>query len=324
LSLGEDTDQVVRSAVDAYLEGRLRAPFPGETVFETRNSRYRLMDGVLFSAQDGSLLGAELVGWLIGGQDADDAIVEGIWREGARAVLVDRNRGRCIVVTSTARLISSRTDGSAVTRGGSLEGRPNEERSVALPVIPKAPPSPPRTIPPCPPTPARLPQTFRGPPSSLSPATPPSPPTLVPRAIHAPPRPIANAAPPSSLGAPPLRPIAAQPPLPVHRPQRPLPAPAPPPRMPPLPAHWLPQGQGQQPQLPPPHRPPHAGPTLASPSRLAPPPVVLNVDEGEDDYDPTERHDRSALPMFRDQPNAVAHPPSAFPIPLSRRASPFS
>lgn len=51
-------DRAVRDAVDAFLEGRLRPEYAGETVFETKNSRYRLFNGVFFSAPDASLVGA--------------------------------------------------------------------------------------------------------------------------------------------------------------------------------------------------------------------------------------------------------------------------
>ncbi len=36
-------DRAVRDAVDAFLEGRLRPEYAGETVFETKNSRYRTL-----------------------------------------------------------------------------------------------------------------------------------------------------------------------------------------------------------------------------------------------------------------------------------------
>src|SRR5438067_12647463 len=85
--LAADAGGVVRSAVDAYFEGRLRPELEGETVFETRNSRYRLMDGVLFAASDPTMIGAELVGWLM---DIDDGCTVSVgFRDGSRAVLVD-------------------------------------------------------------------------------------------------------------------------------------------------------------------------------------------------------------------------------------------
>ena len=96
-------DKAVRDAVDAFVEGRLVPDFVGETVFETKNSRYRLLDGVVFAAPDDSLIGAELVGWLM--ETRRRSVVGSSWQPGARAVLVDRHRGRNIIVTSTTRLL---------------------------------------------------------------------------------------------------------------------------------------------------------------------------------------------------------------------------
>src|SRR5438270_849287 len=96
-------DKAVRDAVDAFMDGRLVPEFEGEIVFETKNSRYRMLDGVVFAAPDGSLVGAELVGWL--SESARRCLIESSWQPGARAVLVDRKRGRNIIVTSTTRLL---------------------------------------------------------------------------------------------------------------------------------------------------------------------------------------------------------------------------
>ena len=100
-------DKVVRDAVDAFLDGylapQLASERRGETAFETKNSRYRLVDGVVVAAPDDSLIGAELVGWLI--ESARRSVVESAWQPGSRAVLVDRHRGRNIIVTSTTRLL---------------------------------------------------------------------------------------------------------------------------------------------------------------------------------------------------------------------------
>ena len=96
-------DRAVRDAVDAFIEGRLRPAYAGETVFETKNSRYRVLDGILFSAPGATLVGAELVGWLI--ESATRSTVESAWQATSRAVLVDRKRGRHIIVTtSTSKL----------------------------------------------------------------------------------------------------------------------------------------------------------------------------------------------------------------------------
>src|SRR5262245_11582283 len=100
-SIDPRADRVVRDAVDAFMDGRLEPDFSGETVFETKNSRYRMRDGVVVSAPDVSLLGAELVGWLC--ESSNRLLVESAWQHGARAVLVDRTRGRNIIVTSATR-----------------------------------------------------------------------------------------------------------------------------------------------------------------------------------------------------------------------------
>ncbi len=93
----------MRDAVDDFLGGSLPPEYVGETVFETKNSRYRLIDGVLFSAPDASLVGAELVGWLL--ESPKRCTVESAWQATSRAVLVDRKRGRHIIVTSSTRML---------------------------------------------------------------------------------------------------------------------------------------------------------------------------------------------------------------------------
>jgi hypothetical protein len=112
-------DLVVREAVDAYIAGRLARGPAGEQTFETKNSRYQFMDGVLVSAPDSSLCGAEMVGWLF---EDMRPFVEAAWKPGARAVLLDRKRGRHIIVTSKARLHSQQeraAAGSSVIQDGS-------------------------------------------------------------------------------------------------------------------------------------------------------------------------------------------------------------
>lgn len=103
--LAPPADQAVRHAVDAYIDGRLLPTFEGEASFETRNSTYRVLDGVLYAAPDHGLLGAELVGWLV--EFVARAEVSQAWRPGARAILVDtRNdgvKGPHIIVTSATR-----------------------------------------------------------------------------------------------------------------------------------------------------------------------------------------------------------------------------
>src|SRR5262245_20612179 len=101
--LGPEADRAVRNAVDAFLNGKLRPQAEGEVVFETRNSRYRIVDGTLVSATDPSLVGAELVGWLV--ESDHQTIVGAWWTPTARAVLVDHRQGRHIIVTSGTRLV---------------------------------------------------------------------------------------------------------------------------------------------------------------------------------------------------------------------------
>lgn len=96
-------DLAVRQTVDAYIEGRLPRMPMGELIFETKNSRYRVVNGVLTSAPDSILLGAELVGWLLEGAHPS---VKLAWQMDCRAVLVDRKRGRHIVVTSRVKMCS--------------------------------------------------------------------------------------------------------------------------------------------------------------------------------------------------------------------------
>jgi hypothetical protein len=94
--------EVVRAAAAVFLDGRLVPDFPGATVVETRNSRYRLAEGVVVAAADEALVGAEMIGWLCA--SARGFLVKGGWEPGARAVLVDR-RGGNVVVTSAVRLL---------------------------------------------------------------------------------------------------------------------------------------------------------------------------------------------------------------------------
>ncbi len=95
-------DQVVRAAVDAFLEGRFAPQAAGETSFATKNSRYRLVDGQLVEAPHPNLVGAELVGWLV--EARGERTVRRDWLPGARAVLVDRRQAQHIIVTSVTRL----------------------------------------------------------------------------------------------------------------------------------------------------------------------------------------------------------------------------
>ncbi|MEZ4307852.1 MAG: hypothetical protein R3F14_07375 [Polyangiaceae bacterium] len=195
----------MRHAVNAYIDGRLLPTFEGDAVFETRNSAYRLIDGVLFTAPDDAQIGAELVGWLIDYVSRSE--VTSTWRPGARAVLVDtRNdgvRGPHIVVTSATR--NFRCDrppppvrspippppalpspGSMHPQGGSMmdHGWPLSAHDVPAPLpVVAPPPARPETLPPPPPVPSfahgiARPATLPPPPAPrrLPQALPPPPP----------------------------------------------------------------------------------------------------------------------------------------------------
>jgi hypothetical protein len=137
-SLAPNADLAVRHAVDAYIDGRLLPTFEGEAFFETRNSRYRLVDGVLFAAPESGLIGAELVGWLIDYVARSEVVTQ--WRAGARAVLVDtRNdgvRGPQIVVTSATRAFQSERDARQSSPRDSRQSSPR----MPAPVVAAPPP----------------------------------------------------------------------------------------------------------------------------------------------------------------------------------------
>lgn len=92
-----DSDRLVRDAVDAFLEGSLRPdPLP-DTLYATKNSRYRIVAGLVHEASDTSLMGAELVGWLA--EEDGIARIEPRWEFRARAIFVERS-SKEVVVTS--------------------------------------------------------------------------------------------------------------------------------------------------------------------------------------------------------------------------------
>lgn len=237
--LAAHADQAVRHAVDAYIDGRFLPTFEGQASFETRNSRYRLLDGVLLEAPDVSLVGAEIVGWLV--EYPSRSEVTPTWKNGARAVLVDtRNdgvRGPHIVVTSATRSFRAARTGSAPrlpspaagsqwTQGGSTG-----DQAWGLHPAPVAPPAP-----------------------------------VSPSWGHYP-----VPAPPAQVAAPPLRTLPPPPPVPVFASHavvaEPLPLPAPPPMVtrsaaPPPPApRPLPRA------VPPPYA--YAEPSMAQPYMLS-------------------------------------------------------
>lgn len=93
-----DADRLVRDAVDAFIEGQHRPDPADDTMYATRNSRYRIAEGVVEEATDTSLMGAELVGWLI--EENGIAYVGMAWQPAARAILVERTQSNHVVVTS--------------------------------------------------------------------------------------------------------------------------------------------------------------------------------------------------------------------------------
>jgi hypothetical protein len=226
--LAPEADRIVRTAVDAYFDGRLRPEIDGEAVFETRNSRYRLVDGTLLAASDATLVGCELVGWLT--ESTAEVQVSPWWTPGARAVLVDRQQGRHIVVTSATRLLKVDTLGpirgsrSPLGGSGARQGSPAPAPIVAAVAAHPAPAQPPATGA-LPPFPSPVPATPHAPPYSPLSAAPmaarmPQPGHHAPAAHPAPVTPQAPHAPvthhsqapyaaPFAHPAPPLPPQAA-------------------------------------------------------------------------------------------------------------------
>ena len=279
--LQPSTDQAVRHAVDAYIDGRLLPNFEGEASFETRNSTYRLLDGVLYSAPADGLIGAELVGWLI--EFVNRAEISQTWRAGARAILVDtRNdgvKGPHIIVTSATRAFrkervpsapslpsvgsQAAQDGSSANqRWGQRDPRQSPVLELRRSPPPRAPsPVGPRSdLPPLPPIPA----PHAGASWGLH-AEPPAPPPFVPRR-------------PSTLPPPPLPPIPtpfadrhaahAHHESPSQSRSRPMPIP-PPPALPHLPATIPPPAMVPHLSQPIAH---HGMPHVARSSTLPPPP----------------------------------------------------
>jgi hypothetical protein len=283
-------DQAVRDAVDAFIEGRLRSEYSGETVFETKNSRYRLMDGVLFSAPDASLVGAELVGWLI--ESERRCTVESAWQATSRAVLVDRQRGRHIIVTSSTRMLhleeESPESGSSEDQAGSSVHPPIWEESASpAPTLPPPSSPPPSSHP-------RVP--------SYSPALSAQPASRSPLPrVHAPPRPMLQRIPQATAPKPLARPL----PYPSSPPRRATPSPSP-----------LPSAAAQMAPLPLPARLP-----------LAPPhQPIETLDEGAvqvDCDDEVEGTDPGAPPFLLARPagrpaSTVPAAPASQPFPLAR------
>lgn len=293
-------DRAVRDAVDAFLEDRLRPEYAGETVFETKNSRYRLIDGTLFSAPDASLVGAELVGWLMEG--AKRSTVESAWQATSRAVLVDRKRGRHIIVTSSTRMLhleeGSPFAGSSEDQAGLSIDPPlwQEGAAAARPPLPppsRPPPSSGRSrIPACLPSPAKS--------ASLSPTSRPLPtPSPVPR-VHAPPRPMQPRIPQATAPKPLARPL----PYPVAPPRRATPSPSPTPTA----AQWGPLPLPGRLPLPRPIPPPRRHAEVLHQMQEA---ASIDVDEATSD-------DAPPFLLARAIVTPEAHLPSHQPLSLAR------
>lgn len=239
--LAPPADQAVRHAVDAYVDGRLLPTFEGEASFETRNSTYRVLDGVLYAAPDHGLLGAELVGWLV--EFVARAEVSQAWRPGARAILVDtRNdgvKGPHIIVTSATRAFrkeripsapSLPAAGSHPTQDGSAMPQRWGQRTAQPPAPRDLHPAIPRhDLPALPPIPAAP----RSPSWGLHPIAPPPPVQRRPATLPPPPMPVAarsSSVPPAPAGRylPPTIPPPAMVPMIVKPATLP---PPPPPRL---------------------------------------------------------------------------------------------
>ncbi len=130
-----DADRLVRDAVDAFLAGRLRPdPLP-DTVYATKNSRYRIIAGLVHEASDTSLMGAELVGWLV--EEPGSARIEPRWRTSSRGVFVERRSGEVVV---TSRVITRSVVSETGRRGSAIPPSPpipqlKQGPSVAPPAL---------------------------------------------------------------------------------------------------------------------------------------------------------------------------------------------
>jgi hypothetical protein len=125
-----DADRLVREAVDTYLDDRMRPDSGGDCVYATRNSQYRVVEGTVQEASDVTLVGAELVGWLL--EELGQPMIEPRWRAYARAVFVER-RSRQVVVTSRT-LTRTAISGDVPP--------PGKHRRRTPSVIPNSPPIP--------------------------------------------------------------------------------------------------------------------------------------------------------------------------------------
>jgi hypothetical protein len=99
------SQRAVYKAIDAFNDGSFRIQLDGELAFETKTGRYRVIDGVCFSAEDGGfegevsrIIGADLVGWLH--ESLRASAVAGFWRRGARVVFLTKD-GAPLVTPAT-------------------------------------------------------------------------------------------------------------------------------------------------------------------------------------------------------------------------------
>jgi hypothetical protein len=167
-----DADRLVRDAVDAYLEDRARPDSGGDCVYATRNSQYRVVEGTVHEASDTSLIGAELVGWLV--EELGQPLFEGRWRPFGRAIFVER-KSRHVVVTS--RTLSRNAIGGNVSPVPKMRRKPSViPPSPPIPVLRSTPPPGTSRHPDGSPTPFRVPETVRD--SARSIAELPPPPVL--------------------------------------------------------------------------------------------------------------------------------------------------
>jgi hypothetical protein len=167
-----DADRLVRDAVDAYLEDRARPDSGGDCVYATRNSQYRVVEGTVHEASDTSLMGAELVGWLV--EELGQPLFESRWRPFGRAIFVER-KSRHVVVTS--RTLSRNAIGGNVSPVPVMRRKPSViPPSPPIPVLRSTPPPGTSRFPDGSPTPFRVPETVRD--SARSIAELPPPPVL--------------------------------------------------------------------------------------------------------------------------------------------------
>jgi hypothetical protein len=171
LQLIAESEMAVREAVAAHLAGRPIHRMKGEAVFETRNNRYRMVDGILFEARHLEIVGAEFVGWLL--EAPGYGAMDGAFWAGARAVFVHRSADRLIVVTSGAHRFAHR---NASPARGSAQASAFPVPAFSLPPMGSPPPQPPAT-------PIHAPQPrFLAAPSIAARTLPPLPrPSLPPR-----------------------------------------------------------------------------------------------------------------------------------------------